>query len=98
MTLYFYDYDNRLTEVLDENSSYAVTQVVTYTYDYLGRMIPEGVGASLSSQSYTYTVYDGENPYYQVTDTNDLANPSTNTTAKISQRTVRLSGRSDPGH
>ena len=86
VTLYFYDYDNRLTEVLDENSSYAVTQVVTYTYDYLGRMIREGVGASLSSQSYTYTVYDGENPYLQVGNTTTGSLATSASTATISQR------------
>ena len=59
---------------------------MTYTYDYRGNMIREGAGATAASQTYTYTVYDGENPYLQVTDPKALANPGTNTTASVSQR------------
>ena len=83
LTLYFWDYENRLVQETSETSAGVVTQVVTYTYDFAGRMIREGVGASLSSLSYTYTVYDGQNAYLQVSDTTTLGGTGTPT---ISQR------------
>ena len=60
------------------------TQVVTCTYDYAGRMIRRGVGTALSSQTYTYTVYDGQNAYLQVSDQYHLANGGAS--ASVSQR------------
>ena len=46
-------------------------------------MIREGVGSSLSSLSYTYTVYDGQNAYLQVSDATPLGGTGT---PAISQR------------
>ena len=89
ITIYTWDYENRLTQETTYASYNAYlagtsTQVVSYTYDYQGNMIRRGSGANLASQSYTYTVYDGQNPYLQVSDANHLANGGA--TAVISQR------------
>ncbi len=47
-------------------------------------MIREGVWTTGGGQTYTYTVYDGANPYLQVSDANHLA--SGGATAAVSQR------------
>ena len=90
ITIYTWDHRNQLASETTY-STYASlqgnspSQVVTYTCDYLGDMIREGVW-TVSSQTYayTYTVYDGENPYLQVSDANHLANGGA--TAAVSQR------------
>jgi len=89
ITIYAWDYRNRLVQETNY-SSYSTyqagtsTQVVTYTYDYAGWMIRRGEGTSLTSQSYVYTVYDGQNAYLQVSDQNHLANGGAS--ASISER------------
>jgi RHS repeat-associated protein len=79
ITIYTWDYENRLTSETTYGTyanyqANSPSQVVTYTYDWAGDVIREGVGASLSSQSYTYTVYSGQNPYIQIADPVGLGN------------------------
>ncbi|MGO9114668.1 MAG: deaminase [Thermoguttaceae bacterium] len=85
VTLYSYDYGNRLTDVVFKNGSGVKTEEIQYTYDYAGQLIRTAIDATGSGNfSYTYTVYDGENPYLQVSDPKGLAvSPSS---ATISQR------------
>ena len=89
ITIYTWDYENRLVlqthyATYSNYQSGQSDQVVAYTYDYLGNMIRRGEGANLASLTYTYTVYDGQNPYLQVSDAAGLA--SSPSSAVISQR------------
>ena len=85
VTLYTYDAENRLTDVIFENESNVKQQEIRYTYDYAGRLIRMATNATGSGVfTYTYTVYDGQNPYLQVSDSGGLAD--TLTTPGISQR------------
>ena len=90
ITIYTWDYENRLTQETSyaTYSAYQVgiadaSQVVTYTYDYQGNMIRRGLDVG-GTTTYTYTVYDGQNPYLQVSDAGGLANAPSS--AAISQR------------
>jgi len=95
ITVYAWDYENRLA-METHYSTYAnyqsgsSNQIVTYTYDFAGRMIRRGLdddgSAGSDAMTYTYTVYDGQNVYLVVTDPNALANPGSNNSAAVSQR------------
>ncbi|MGO9114664.1 MAG: RHS repeat domain-containing protein, partial [Thermoguttaceae bacterium] len=85
LTNYSYDQQNRLIDVISWNFLGEKTSEVQYTYDYAGRLIRTATDATGSGKfTYTYTVYDGENAYLQVSDPNGLAN--TPSSATISQR------------
>jgi RHS repeat-associated protein len=59
---YTWDYRNRLTGVVETNSSGTVLVSGTYTYDPMNRRI--GVDETVGGvETKTYTVYDGDNPY-----------------------------------
>jgi RHS repeat-associated protein len=62
VTTYTYDYRNRLTNVVEENSSHTVILRATYTYDAMNRRI--GTDETVSgTETKTWTVYDGVNAY-----------------------------------
>ncbi|HEV2969531.1 MAG TPA: autotransporter-associated beta strand repeat-containing protein [Pirellulales bacterium] len=82
ITVYAWDNRDRLTSVTAETSAGAVTDTVSYGYDSANRQIARYE----TSQPAVYTVYDGANPYLQVSDANKLAGAGTSTTPKISQR------------
>ena len=86
VTLYTWDPRDRLVDVKSETNTVAVTQEVQYSYDYSDRLIRRRVFTSGAWQAPAYTVYDGQNPYLQVTDSSHLSSPSSNVTAQISQR------------
>ena len=70
ITLYTWDYRDRLTQETMESTYGKRTEVVVYTYDYANRQIGRfdyiyGYGWPKSS-SETQTVYDGQNPYLEV--------------------------------
>ena len=68
-----------------KNDLNAKQKEIHYTYDYAGRLIRTATDATGSGVfAYAYTVYDGENPYLQVSDSGGLAD--TLTTPGISQR------------
>jgi uncharacterized delta-60 repeat protein/RHS repeat-associated protein len=90
ITFYTYDYENRLTSATSYASWTAYTgsspsQVVTFTYDYLGRMICEYSSTAwvTGAPTYTYTVYDGQNAYLEVSDSTPLSGSGT---AQVFQR------------
>jgi uncharacterized delta-60 repeat protein/RHS repeat-associated protein len=92
ITIYAWDYENRLaTETTYSNySNYqsgTSDLIVAYSYDYLGDMIrraidPDGSAGS-DPTTYTYTVYDGQNPYLVVSDSTTLGGSGT---PAVSQR------------
>jgi len=92
ITIYTWDYHNRLA-METHYSTYAnyqsgsSNQIVAYTYDFAGRMIRRGLdddgSAGSDAMTYTYTVYDGQNPYLQVSDATALNGSGT---PSISQR------------
>ena len=70
ITLYTWDYRDRLTQETMESTYGTRTEVVVYTYDYANRQIGRfdyiyGYGWPKSS-SETQTDYDGQNPYLEV--------------------------------
>jgi RHS repeat-associated protein len=90
ITIYTWDYENRLTQETNyltyaayQAGTGSATQIVTYTFDYQGNMIRRGLDVG-GTTTYTYTVYNGQNPYLQVSDANHLAGGGA--TAAISQR------------
>jgi RHS repeat-associated protein len=82
VTLYGWDYHNRLTSLTFQslvNSVLTTVKTVNYTYDSSGRLIRKGVdadGDGTGGTSYTYTVYDGlgQNPYLTISDADGLDN------------------------
>ena len=97
-TFYSYDYENRLTDVIFENSAGTKTEEIQYTYDYAGRLIRTATDAwGTGVFTYDYDVYDGQNVYLDVYDSAGLAkSPSS---AMVSQRDLYGAGdQSDPGH
>ena len=73
-TLYSYDYENRLVDVVFENKLGWPTGQIQYTYDFAGRLIctaTQSVGGG--AFTYSYDVYDGQDLYLQVSDTAGLA-------------------------
>ena len=86
ITLYTWDYRDRLTQETMESTYGKRTEVVVYTYDYANRQIGRfdyiyGYGWPKSS-SETQTVYDGQNPYLEVSvPTLGISIPTAATTA-----------------
>jgi YD repeat-containing protein len=71
VTTYTYDYRNRVTGVVEEDSSHTVLMQGTYTYDALNRRI--GVDETVSgTETKTWTAYDGTNPYVEFDGSGDL--------------------------
>jgi RHS repeat-associated protein len=71
VTTYTWDYRNRLTNVVEENSSHTVILQATYTYDVLNRRIETDETVS-GTETKLYTVYDGTNPYAEFDGSGDL--------------------------
>ena len=74
-TDFTWDYENRLTSVTYKNNFGAIIKVVTYTNDYLGNAIREGLSNSTTwwETAYTYTVYSGGQPLLQFSDSTPLS-------------------------
>jgi RHS repeat-associated protein len=59
VTYYSFDYENRLTEIKQENSQGQVVNDEKFTYDVFGNQI----GESLNGTQQRWTVFDGSTPY-----------------------------------
>jgi RHS repeat-associated protein len=92
VTLYAWNYADQLTQVTSETSAGFggyVTMIVTYSYDAFGNQIRRtertySSSGPTSATTYSYTVYNGANPYLVVTDANELADGAAD--AAITQR------------
>jgi RHS repeat-associated protein len=60
ITLYAWDYRNRLTSVTNENNAGQVTQTVTYTYDAFDRLVGRTLSIPGQANQNTAFVYDGQ--------------------------------------
>ena len=69
VTLYTYDWRNRLTEEEIEPTYGNPSEIVYFTYDYENRLIAR-YDYFVGGSTIAYTVYDGQNAYLQVTDPN----------------------------
>ena len=79
-TLYSYDYENRLVDVIFENNSFVKTKEIQYTYDYAGRLIRTATATDASGSgtfTYLYSVYDGDNELLEFSDSTSLGGSGT---------------------
>ena len=60
---YTWDYDNRLTEVVEKNSGATTVVDEKFTYDVFGNLVSDDVVTSPNGASQRWTVFDGKNPY-----------------------------------
>ena len=91
VTYYSYDYENRLTQEVEgvwQSGQFVPTWRFQYAYDFAGNQIASYEYSNGQWQPAVYTVYDGSNPYLQVTDADDLIGSGNNTSAYVSQRYV----------
>jgi RHS repeat-associated protein len=65
ITLYTWDYRNRLVEVQYENNSGQLTETLNYSYDYLDRRIEKITTSTGGATDYNYLAYQGAHPYAQ---------------------------------
>ena len=65
VTLYSWDYANRLVQAQLENVYGTVTETIKYTYDYQNRRIEEIVTPAGAGSQYSYLAYQGDQPYAQ---------------------------------
>ena len=65
ITLYTWDYRNRLVEVQYETSAGQLTETINYSYDYLNRRIEKITLPSGSAADHSYLAYQGNQPYAQ---------------------------------
>ena len=83
ITLYTWDYRNRLTEVTYENNAGQITSQVAYSYDYANRLVEKIVNPGTATEQKTVFVYDGQNIALQFDGTVDgtSGNGGANSTA-----------------
>ena len=78
LTLYAYDFRNRLIDVLFKTSAGVKTGEVQYTYDYAGRLICTATDATGSGVfTYVYSVYLGNNELLAFSDSTSLSGSGT---------------------
>ena len=65
ITLYTWDYRNRLVEVQYETSAGQLTETINYSYDYLNRRIEKITFPSGGAADHSYLAYQGNQPYAQ---------------------------------